>query len=341
MEGIAPFSSGSAPEVRGRIRVQPEDFQVTEELGFVPDGVGEHVLLRVRKRAANTDWVARRIAAWAGVATAAVSYAGLKDRHAVTEQWLSVHLPGRTEPDWSRCRDPSFQVLEASRHSRKLRRGAHVANRFRIVIRELRGDAHAFERHWARIAARGVPNYFGEQRFGRGGGNLVRAQAMFESGRAIRNRHKRGLYLSAARAHLFNRVLSLRVADGTWEKALAGDAMMLQGSHSIFPLDAVDDEIRARTAMLAIHPTGPLWGAGETPVRARVRALEHQVAAEFALLCRGLEGAGLTQERRALRLKVLEPGLELLEDGVLVTCFRLPKGGYATSVLREMLVWQH
>jgi tRNA pseudouridine13 synthase len=118
-----------------------------------------------------------------------------------------------------------------------------------------------------------------------------------------------------------------------------GDVMMLQGSHSIFPLSVVDDDIRARTTALALHPTGPLWGAGEAPVRQAVRQLEHEVVAGFPVLCRGLERAGLKQERRALRMKVLEPDLERLEQDVVVIHFQLPRGGYATSVLREMLIW--
>jgi tRNA pseudouridine13 synthase len=116
--------------------------------------------------------------------------------------------------------------------------------------------------------------------------------------------------------------------------------MMLQGSHSIFPLNVVDDDIRARTAALALHPTGPLWGSGEPPVREGVRRLEHEVAVGFPLFCRGLERAGLKQERRALRMKVMEPVLEFSEKDVVVIYFRLPRGGYATSVLREMLIWQ-
>jgi tRNA pseudouridine13 synthase len=297
--------------------------------------------MRVRKRAANTEWVARRIAAWAGVAPAAVSYAGLKDRHAVTEQWFSVHLPGRTEPDWSRCAEASFQVLEAGRHSRKLRRGAHISNGFRIVVRDLKGgDPEALGRRLQRIAIQGVPNYFGEQRFGRDGNNLARAQAMFERGQSIRDRHKRSLYLSTARAHLFNRVLSRRVVEASWGRALPGDVMMLQGSHSIFPLEVVDDEIRARTAALDIHPTGPLWGVGEALVRGGVRALENEVVADLPVLCQGLERAGVARERRALRVKVLEPSLELVGRGAVAIRFRLPKGSYATSVLREMLVWR-
>jgi tRNA pseudouridine13 synthase len=331
-----PFAHDQ-PVLSGRLRAIPEDFQVREEIPFTLDGAGEHVWLWVRKRGANTDWVARRLAERAGVPPGAVSYAGLKDRHAVTEQWFSVHLPGRAEPDWSANPDPDFTVLNAIRHSRKLRRGALSGNAFRITIRELDGDPAELAARFQRIVATGVPNYFGEQRFGHEQGNLERAEAMLRGELKVLDRHQRGLYLSAARSALFNAVLARRVADGTWNQALPGEVLMLAGSHSIFAIDEVDETIRQRVADFDLHPTGPLWGAGELRSGVTVQELEEAVAATLPVFREGLATAGLEQERRALRLAVRDATLKFPDARTAVVDFKLPAGAYATTVLRELV----
>jgi tRNA pseudouridine13 synthase len=328
--------AAESPQSTGRIRVFPEDFAVVEELGFTPEGSGEHVFLRVRKRLANTDWVARQLASFAGVPARQVSYAGLKDRYAVTEQWFSVHLPGKPSPDWSLCNDATFSIVEAVRHSRKLKRGALQGNRFCIVIRDLKDPSGKIQWRLDSVMKLGVPNYFGPQRFGREGRNLAQAEAMF-SGRSVRDRHRRGLYLSAARAYLFNQVLTQRVAEGTWNQALPGDVMMHDGSRSQFPALEIDEDIFRRTSIMALHPSGPLWGKGECPSRLAVGDLEQKVALLYPLLCQGLEQAGLVQERRPLRLHVQDIKWDLLEKDSLKLMFWLSSGAYATSVLREII----
>jgi tRNA pseudouridine13 synthase len=315
----------------------PEDFQVREELSFALDGGGEHVWLWVRKRDANTDWVARRLAERAGVPAGAVGYAGLKDRHAVTEQWFSVHLPGRPEPDWADATDSDFTVLRAVRHSRKLRRGTLTGNAFRVVVREIDGDPAELAARLDKVIATGVPNYFGEQRFGREGGNLERAEAMLSGAEKVRDRHRRGLYLSAARSTLFNAVLARRVAEQTWNQPLPGEVLMLAGSHSIFTATELDDTIRQRVAEFDLHPTGPLWGAGESRASGPVRELEEAVAATLPTFRDGLTSVGLKQERRALRLIVRDATLESPDSRTAILNFRLPAGAYATTVVRELV----
>lgn len=334
---ILPYVDGQ-PRLQGRLRTAPEDFQVREELDFTLDGAGEHVWLWVRKRGANTDWVAKRLAERACVPAREVSYAGLKDRHAVTEQWFSVHLPGKADPDWEANPHPDFTVLNAVRHSRKLRRGALSGNAFRITVRDLEGDPAELAVRLERVAADGVPNYFGEQRFGLEAGNLERAAAMFSGREKVRDRHQRGLYLSAARSALFNAVLAQRVVEGNWNKALPGEVLMLAGSHSIFTVDEVDETICQRVAAFDVHPTGPLWGAGELRSSGPVRELEEAATATSPIFRDGLAAAGLTQERRALRLMVGEAKLEYPEPRTAILDFRLPAGAYATTVLRELLV---
>ena len=333
---LLPHAYG-APRVRGRLRTTPEDFQVREELNFTLDGSGEHLWLWVRKRGANTDWVARQLARQAGVPVGAVSYAGLKDRHAVTEQWFSVHLPGKTDPDWSADPDGEFTILQTLRHSRKLRRGALCGNAFRIVVRELDGDLDALNARFQHIAIAGVPNYFGVQRFGREAANLERAAAMLEGREKVRDRHRQGLYLSAARSALFNAVLARRVREGSWNQALPGEVLMLADSHSIFTSEDPDETIKQRVAAFDLHPTGPLWGAGDLSSTGMAQELETEVAATQPIFRDGLAAAGLKQERRALRLMVRDATLEWLEPSVAVLNFRLPAGAYATVVLREWI----
>ncbi len=333
--------SWGEPQVTGQIRTAPEDFQVTELPLLEPDGAGEHVWLYVRKRNENTLWVAGQLAAFAGVHPRQVSYAGLKDRHAVTEQWFSVHLPGQHAPDWPALNSETLTILQHARHSRKLRRGALRGNHFKITIRELTGEQPDLEQRLAVIKGQGVPNYFGEQRFGRDGSNLRSAEALFRNPKMRLSRNKRSLTLSAARSYLFNRVLSQRVSDGNWNKALAGDAMQLEGSHSFFIAEVVDAELTARVACHDVHPTGPMHGRGETPAQADSRELEQAVLAEYLFWCEGLEAAGLKQDRRALRLTPGNLSWQWAAAGELVLEFNLPAGAYATSVLRELACISH
>jgi len=330
-----PHAFGGPP-LRARLRATHEDFFVDEDLGFAPDGAGEHVLLRVEKRGANTEWVARALARFAGVPVEAVSYAGLKDRHAVTRQTFSIAVPLKRELDWSTLTDAEFRVLEAQRHGRKLRRGALARNRFRIVLRDVAGDREAAAARLAAIAEHGVPNYFGEQRFGRDGDNLVRAQAMFD-GRRVQ-RHERSLLLSAARSQIFNAALAARVERQDWDRALAGEVWMLAGSHSIFGPEAMTDALQERLQRKDIHPTGPLWGEGALRSADAVAGLEQAAAEAWAGLARGLEKAGLAQERRSLRLVPEDLRWEWLAETALCVEFALPAGSYATTLLRELAV---
>lgn len=328
-----PFAFGAAP-LTARLRVAPEDFIVEEILGYDTDGVGEHALLWVEKRGANTDWVARELARFAEVPPVNVGYAGLKDRHAVTRQAFSVQLPGRPDPDWSTFPHAEVKVLAATRHGRKLKRGALRGNRFVLTLREVQGEREAAERVLQQIAARGVPNYFGEQRFGREGGNLAQARAMF-AGRRM-DRDKRSILLSAARSQIFNSVLAVRVEQGTWDTALPGEIWSLAGSRSWFGPEPFDAALAGRLAQGDIHPSGPLWGEGEPPSADVVGALERQVAAQYADLAEGLVKARMEQERRALRLMPRDLRWRWLDDATLELAFELPAGAYATVVVREL-----
>lgn len=294
-----------------------EDFSVTELPLQLPSGTGEHLWLDIEKNGANTAFVAQQLAEAAGVQEKDVGYAGLKDRHAITRQWFSIYLPKGETPDLTRLEHPEFKVLSQSRHVKKLRPGDLLGNRFRIVLREVSGGpgaTAAIEANLQAIAAQGVPNYFGAQRFGHDGGNVEQGRAMLAREIRVRNPKKKGIYLSAVRSLVFNEVLAQRIRLGLWGQVLPGDVM---------------DE--------AGRPTGPMWGRGRVASTDQAQALELGVAQAHAALCDGMEHAGLEQERRALVASPAELTWEWPQPDQLVLSFTLPAGNYATSVLDEIL----
>lgn len=328
-----PYAFGG-PGGQGVIRTEPEDFRVEEITVVEPDGEGEHCLLEIEKTNTNTDWVARLLGQHAGVKPVDVSYAGMKDRHAVTTQWFSVRLAGKPEPDWSELESPELKILQIARHSRKLRTGALKGNRFILRVRGFDGDEGLLAQQIQAITQQGMPNFFGPQRFGRGGENLDRALALFAGKLRRCTKTKRGIYLSAARSYLFNKVLAYRIVAGNWNSLLDGERFLLDGSRSTFLADEIDDEIIRRFSEGDIHSTGPMWGRGGSAVSAVVDVMEGEVLREDAEWKEGLEQAGLKMERRALRalIKELEWSLECND---LLLKFALPKGSFATSLLRE------
>ncbi|MBU0501575.1 MAG: tRNA pseudouridine(13) synthase TruD [Gammaproteobacteria bacterium] len=317
------------------LRAEPEDFRVDEQLGFPLDGTGDQVWLRLEKRNSNTAWVAGRIAGFAGVGEVDVGYSGLKDRRALTRQWFSVALGGRAEPDWKGLESADLSLLEVCRHGCKLRRGEHLANRFQIRLRGFEGDREACARILAEIQAGGFPNYFGEQRFGIGNGNLVAALQWF-AGEIRPKRPEQGYYLSAARSLLFNRVLARRVELGNWDRPLPGDLMVAADSDHCFPLFKVEDTHRERCARREIHPTGPLYGTGEPRPSREAGDLERSVLAGEGDWTKGIDARRMRPERRALR--ALTGNLEWAFEGYdLNLSFELTTGAYATALLRELV----
>ena len=323
-----PFAQGK-PEATALFRTELEDFQVYEELGFSFSGEGEHLCLHIEKRGENTRWIAQLLAQFYGVDEVAIGYCGLKDRRAVTRQWFSVHLPKTDEGNLPELPSaPEYQLLSSARHHKKLRRGIHEANRFVIRLRQVQGDREAMESRLQQVAEQGVPNYFGEQRFGINGGNLPEADRLLaEQYGENRQRGRRkpgsgkggspkgGLYLSAARSYLFNLVLAERIRQGSWMLPLGEE----------------------------VKPTGPLWGRGRSGESAAVREVEGAALTSWQDWMNSMEFSGLQQERRSLVLYpekfswqwfTSEEGGKSIAD--LELSFALPSGGYATSVLREL-----
>lgn len=330
------ITAHGAPVITAQIKSQPEHFVVREWLGFSPDNEGDHMLVVIRKRGANTIWVAKQLAKFAKCDSRDVGFAGLKDRHAITEQAFTVPSRQLQPDDWMQCRGEGYEVIAANRQRRKLKRGAHKGNAFEIVLTDVIGDTATLNSRLELIKQQGVPNYFGLQRFGRDGNNLSMAREWFASGKPIEDRHQRGFALSAARSYLFNAILQARIQQGTWNQLLAGDVANLSGSNSVFAVDQLDDTLIKRCNEFDIHPTGALWGTGELRTRHVVRELEMQVANEHSEIATGLSNVGLDQERRALRIQVRDLSWNL-EGGQLTLKFALTKGAFATVVITELI----
>lgn len=324
------------PLAQALVKQSLDDFQVTEDLGFAADGEGSHAFLWVEKRDLNTADVAMTLARFARVKPVAVGYSGLKDRQAVTRQWFSIDLGNRADPPWVDLDSPQLKILTATRHRRKLRRGSHKANTFHIVLQQVTGDAEEITQRLEAISRDGVPNYFERQRFGRQGNNLLQALRLFDQAQPKRN-DKNGIYLSAARSFLFNAVLNERVTNGCWNRAVAGDAMMLAGTNSWFQAPEINDELNSRVHQWDIHPSGPMWGVGAPPVSGVTLQMEQDVIQQHPMLSAGLEKFALQHERRSLRLPVGDFRWQWPAAGTLTLDFTLPPGSFATAVVRELV----
>lgn len=320
-----------SPSGQGKIRTVPEDFIVTEHLSFKPSGAGEHVFLFIEKKGENTEYVARQLAKFAGVKQRDVSYAGMKDRHAVTSQWFSVWLPGKTDPNWCEFETDNIKVLHSVRHARKLKRGVLSGNSFKVLIRDWQGDISVTQQQLTAIKTDGIANYYGEQRFGYAGHNVNKALDLFKGAKV--GREQRSIYLSAARSYLFNQILAQRVLSKTWNQALAGDYCVFDLSRGYFKADQPTEDIVQRLATKVIHPTGVLWGKGD----AELQPIEQAVIAAHVELAVGLVANELEQDRRALRVNVADLHWQFIDESTLALSFTLPAGSYATAVLREII----
>lgn len=331
---LTPAFAYGGPVGQGTLKATAEDFLVDERLGFSADGGVAHVLVQVEKRERDTLAVARELARFAGVHPRDIGFAGLKDRLAVARQWFTVPS-ARPAADWAGAEGPGFRVLLAAAHSRKLRRGALAGNGFQLVLRGVLADEAALNGRLATLAARGVPNYFGPQRFGHHGSNLA-AIARWLAGECLpRGREGRAFVLSAARSLIFNAVLSQRVADGSWEGLLDGELVNLDGRNSWFVAQTIDATLLERLARHDIHGSGPMAGRGATPA-GTAGELEAAVLAGFGELPALLAAEGLEAARRPLRLVPAEFRAER-GPGTLALQFSLPPSAYATAVVRELL----
>ncbi|MGJ8681256.1 tRNA pseudouridine(13) synthase TruD [Paraglaciecola sp.] len=325
--------------ITGQLKASAEDFQVSEILGYEPCGEGEHIYLWVEKSGLNTAYLAEQIAKFTQLPLRNVTYAGRKDKHALTSQWFSVHLPGKGEFDWNLFNEPGAKVLKAVRHNKKLRTGVLKGNHFTITLNNL-SSVQGIDERLQNIEVQGVPNYFGAQRFGSTryddrGGNLVLAEKMV-NGESIRNRNKRSMAISALRSWLFNENIHNRLTLDKLTQALPGDVMQLAGSNSFFCPDIIDSSITKRLLEQDIYTTAPLWGAGDLVSQNEVYQLEDAIAQNNSLVTQTLASLGLKQERRSLRLFPKDMRWALTENNLNLQ-FSLPAGCFATSIIREVI----
>ena len=334
-ELVYPYAE---PVISGLIKSRPEDFKVTEQLGFEPSGHGEHLFIYVQKSALTTRQLIEQIARDIGLHPRAIGYSGLKDKQAVTCQWLSLHLPGcRQAPVFAE--NQHYQVLTTAWHDKKLRIGVHRCNHFELTVRHLEGQVDRLPELIEQIRMHGFANYFGVQRFGRQGDNVQQAV------RALANRHKRkrlnrakkSLYVSALRSELFNQILSRRIRQHIWQRPLNGDAFMLDGSQSLFNAE-IDADIMRRYHQLDIHTAISLYGLGESRISAHAGEIEDQVIKAHPQIAQLLEALEIQRGYRANRAIAGDLQFTVERDqGLLKLRVVLAKGSYMTSLLNHFI----
>ncbi|MGY5613407.1 tRNA pseudouridine(13) synthase TruD [Vibrio brasiliensis] len=324
------------PTAKGKLKAKPEHFQVNEDLGFEFTGSGEHLMVRIRKSGENTSFVANELAKVCGVKSKDVSWAGLKDRHAVTEQWLSIHLPKGDTPDFSSflAQYPNIEILATDRHNKKLRPGDLVGNQFVITLSEVTDVADVLQRLEA-VSKVGVPNYFGSQRFGNQGNNLSEARRWGRENVRTRNQNKRSLYLSAARSWIFNRIVSERIEKGLFTQAVDGDLILQDNALQTVELDSLD-QVNSQLMQGDVQLTAALAGDNELPTKNQALTLEQpHLDAEPDLMAL-IRGNRMRHDRREIGLMPQDLSWEVEGDNVTLT-FSLDAGCFATAIIRELI----
>jgi tRNA pseudouridine13 synthase len=324
-----------------------ETFVVEELPAYLPSGTGEHTYLWIEKRGVTTLDAIRRIGDLLGVDASHVGYAGMKDRNAVTRQWISLQ---RVEPERALELDTAdIKVLAATRHGNKLRLGHSNGNRFELVVTVAEGEdpLATMRARMAALAAAGVPNRFGDQRFGAAGDNAAVGLALLRGERRERNHRVRKLLLSAAQSAVFNRALDLRAARGGLKAVLAGDVLQKVATGGLFITEDVAVD-QARVDAGELVPTGPMPGGREKepPPGTAARALEDEALAATGATREDFDRAGrdLPGARRPLLVALTlgdppvqpEPGGAGPPEVALRLCFSLPAGSYATVVVQAL-----
>lgn len=347
------------PLVKATLKQELSDFQVNEILSFEPSGNGEHTFLHIEKTGLNTAFVAEEIAKFAKIPLRAVSYAGRKDKYATTSQWFGVYFGGKqhasrkssvvkpADIDWSALQIEGLRILNVTYNDKKLRLGAIKENQFTIVLRNMSEfDHNALTERIALIEQKGVPNYFGNQRFGelikadgsvQLGGNLALAEKLV-NGEDIRNRNKKSMAVSALRSWLFNHFVSYRLANTQYMQVFDGDVLSLSGSNSFFIHEQnseQSEETLKRLNLRDVNITAPLWGKGKLDAKAQALVFEHEKALEHEAVCEALVNLGLEQQRRPILVFPKNLSFEVFEN-TLTLKFSLPSGCFATSVIREI-----
>ena len=325
------------PKATGQYKQQYEDFVVTEDLGFELTGEGEHVLVYLEKKDCNTIFVAEQLAKYVGISSKLVSYAGLKDRHAVTRQWFSLHMPGKESPDFTDFDLAGCQILKVTRHNKKLKIGALKGNYFKIKLTHL-SDTIELESKLASIKQHGVPNYFGEQRFGRDDNNITQALKWANGEITVKDRKKRSFYLSAARSAIFNDVVSKRIEQGLHQTVLEGDILQLAQRGSWFVAQSNDlSLLQSRLLNGEVNITAPMIGDSQLGTQSCSLEFEQKCLANWSLFTELFKKERLETARRSILLRPQQLNWQWINDNSIEINFYLTSGCYATSVIRELI----
>jgi len=343
------------PDAAGIFKKHCDDFCVDEILGFEFSNEGDHVCLQIKKENLTTFDVCQKLARAFSVSADHVSYAGVKDRRGICSQWFSVKVPGIADSKLEKLAFDGVEVLAVHRNSRKIKIGSHQGNRFKILLREVTGEIDQFQERALLISQQGIPNYFGQQRFGHDMANVHSALELMSGSRtdranrgkraAAHKRFQRGMLISAARAYVFNHILSRRVDDKSWCRYIEGDVLNLDGTNRYFSVtedQPWDDSLQNRLQAHDIHPTGLLPGIIEAKDKyvasGQAQALENVICEDFSPLIHGLEKLSVAAGRRTLRVLPRDFSCNTVDNNSLELQFTLSRGSYATSVLRELCV---
>ena len=315
------------------LKAECADFVVKEQLGYDMSGDGEFVAVKVRKTDCNTLFVGEQLAKFAGISARNMSYAGLKDRKAVTEQWFSLQMPGQPTPDFSQFSLEGVEILDVTRHQRKIRIGSLQGNHFKILLRNAEETDELKER-LDFLAKNGFPNYFTEQRFGRDGNNLTQALRWANGEIKVKDRNKRSFYLSAARSEMFNLIVSKRMELNLAQQILVGDVLQLNGSHSWFVVDESEDlaQLQQRLAQQDVLLTAPLIGEEEKSAV----DFEHEIFAQHQALFALMHQERMKAARRPILMQPQHFQWQFEPNGLRLQ-FALPAGSYATALIRELV----
>ena len=321
------------PKQTALLKAECADFVVKEQLGYDMSGDGEFVALKVRKTDCNTLFVGEQLAKFAGISARNMSYAGLKDRKAVTEQWFSLQMPGQPTPDFSQFSLEGVEILDVTRHQRKIRIGSLQGNHFEILLRNVE-ETDELKVRLDFLAKNGFPNYFTEQRFGRDGNNLTQALRWANGEIKVKDRNKRSFYLSAARSEIFNLIVAKRIELGLAQQVLNGDILQLNGSHSWFVVDESEDlaQLQQRLVQQDVLLTAPLIGEEEKSAV----DFEHEIFAQHQALFDLMRQERMKAARRAILMQPQHFQWQFEPNGLRLQ-FDLPAGSYATALIRELV----
>jgi tRNA pseudouridine13 synthase len=316
----------------GTIKNEFADFKVHENLPIELTGSGEHLYLFIEKTNANTRYVVGELAAHFQVSDREIGYAGMKDRHGITCQWFSIYLTKAQHKDWQDISHPEFKVLEASLHNKKLKIGDLESNSFDITVREFEGDFAKVEERVVALNKSGFANYFGSQRFGNEGNTLEEAKQWLINGERVK-KSQEGLYISAIRSFLFNKILEKRVKQGSWNKILLGELAWNPANEGYMLVESVDDGLTP-----GLVPTIQLFGRDRFQARSEAADIEKEVFVDNDELCQLLLKRKVNADRRACFTRPVQLEAKQIDASTLVFSFTLDKGCYATVLLEQILL---